>query len=220
MNKKGFSLIEMSIVLIIIGLLTSGIVGGTSLIESARIRAVINEVKDIQTSFFTFWGINGRVLGDIDNDGIIGECNGSMCPISKQANSTKFGGEYYGKSVCHQVGPWVDLYLNDLSTFKPNPNSNYLGTTQGSCLDVGNTRPKFKSVKNSCVKDFRTMIDDSGFKYLLDVMSIDWNKGFDIDFLNKLRNKIDNGNLNNGNILLSECDTQKCREFFYVIYKM
>lgn len=219
MNKKGFSLIEMSIVLIIIGLLAAGIVGGNSLIDSARIRATINEIKDVQTSFFTFWGINGRVPGDIDNDGIIGECNGT-CPISKQANSTKFGGEYYGKNVCHQVGPWVDLYLNDLSTFKPNPNSSYLGTTNGRCVDVNNTRPRFKSVKNSCVKDFRTVNHGFSVGYYLDIMSIDFNKGFKVDFLNKLEGKIDDGDLNTGNLTTSVCDSVKCREFFYVIYEI
>ena len=81
MNKKGFSLIEMSIVLIIIGLLTSGIIGGTSLIESAKVRAIINEINDLQMSFYTFLGIKNRLPGDIDDDGIIGACNGSKCSL-------------------------------------------------------------------------------------------------------------------------------------------
>ena len=43
-SNKAFSLIELSIVLIIIGLLVAGITGGQSLIESAKIKNLANEI--------------------------------------------------------------------------------------------------------------------------------------------------------------------------------
>ena len=49
-NNKAFSLIELSIVLIIIGLLIAGIIGGKSLIESAKIRNVVNEFNNLEKS--------------------------------------------------------------------------------------------------------------------------------------------------------------------------
>ena len=53
-NNKAFSLIELSIVLIIIGLLVAGIIGGQSLVESAKIRNYLTEMKQYQVAVNAF----------------------------------------------------------------------------------------------------------------------------------------------------------------------
>lgn len=50
----GFSLVELSIVLVILGLLTGGILGGQSLIKAAELRAVTTELDAFQTATNTF----------------------------------------------------------------------------------------------------------------------------------------------------------------------
>ena len=70
-NNKAFSLIELSIVLIIISLLVAGITGGKSLIESAKIRNVINEFNNLEKSIYAFKVIKDRLPGDVNNDGIL-----------------------------------------------------------------------------------------------------------------------------------------------------
>ena len=60
-NKKGFSLIELSIVLIIIGLLVAGITGGASLIKSAELRAVMTDIRNYQTAVNAYYTSRGEL---------------------------------------------------------------------------------------------------------------------------------------------------------------
>ena len=53
-NILAFSLIELSIVLIIIGLLVAGITGGASLIESAKVKAFYNSLSQYKQALYTF----------------------------------------------------------------------------------------------------------------------------------------------------------------------
>lgn len=62
-NKKGFSLIELSIVLIIIGLLVAGITGGSSLIKSAELRAVMSDIRNYQTAVNAYYTSRGDLPG-------------------------------------------------------------------------------------------------------------------------------------------------------------
>jgi prepilin-type N-terminal cleavage/methylation domain-containing protein len=52
MNKQqGFTLIEIAIVLVIIGLLLGGVLKGQELIENSKIKAVTNDLKAVQTAY-------------------------------------------------------------------------------------------------------------------------------------------------------------------------
>jgi len=62
-TNNGFSLIELSIVLIIIGLLVAGITGGASLIKSAELRSTITEVRNYQTAVNAYYTAVGSLPG-------------------------------------------------------------------------------------------------------------------------------------------------------------
>lgn len=72
-TQCGFSLIELSIVLIIIGLLVAGITGGQSLIESARARALMNELQGLDQAVSTYFAAKGKLPGDPKNSGKISD---------------------------------------------------------------------------------------------------------------------------------------------------
>ena len=66
-NGAGFTLIEMSIVLVIIGLITGGVLVGRDLIEAAKIRAQITQVERFKTAVQTFRTKYNGLPGDLDS---------------------------------------------------------------------------------------------------------------------------------------------------------
>ncbi len=64
-NKYGFTLIEMSIVLVIIGLIVGGILVGADMINAATIRSQVSQIEKYNTAVNTFRGKYGYLPGDI-----------------------------------------------------------------------------------------------------------------------------------------------------------
>ncbi len=63
-QTRGFSLVELSIVLVILGLLTGGVLAGQSLIRSAELRATVSELSQYQTASANFLEKYGSLPGD------------------------------------------------------------------------------------------------------------------------------------------------------------
>jgi prepilin-type N-terminal cleavage/methylation domain-containing protein len=74
-SYSGFSLIELSIVLIIMGLLVAGITGGASLIKTAQLRSVVTEAETYRTAFNTYYSQAGDVPGAVT--GAVGKISAS-----------------------------------------------------------------------------------------------------------------------------------------------
>jgi prepilin-type N-terminal cleavage/methylation domain-containing protein len=65
--KQGFSLVELSIVLVILGLLTGGILTGQNLIRAAELRKVVTQFTTYQTATQTFRDKYFALPGDMTN---------------------------------------------------------------------------------------------------------------------------------------------------------
>jgi len=66
MKNKGFTLIELSIVLIIVALIVSGVVGGQALVKQAELKSVITYIQSIKTAINTFNLQFDQIPGDFD----------------------------------------------------------------------------------------------------------------------------------------------------------
>ena len=55
-SSSDFTLIEMSIVLVIIGLIVGGVLVGQDLIRAAYVRAQVSQIEKFNTALNTFYG--------------------------------------------------------------------------------------------------------------------------------------------------------------------
>ena len=67
LHKKGFSLIEISIIIVIISFLIVGVSGGKSLIDNAKLNTAISDLYALDQAIITFTQIYEQLPGDIDN---------------------------------------------------------------------------------------------------------------------------------------------------------
>jgi prepilin-type N-terminal cleavage/methylation domain-containing protein len=65
--RQGFTLIELSIVLVVIGLIIGGILVGQDLISAAAVRAQISQIEKYNTAVHTFQSKYGYLPGDMPN---------------------------------------------------------------------------------------------------------------------------------------------------------
>jgi prepilin-type N-terminal cleavage/methylation domain-containing protein len=67
MHKKAFSLIELSLVILIMSLLVVAVITGSSIREGAQIRKIIKEIEEIQGAIVVFYNNYNELPGDISS---------------------------------------------------------------------------------------------------------------------------------------------------------
>ncbi len=126
--KNGFSLIELSIVLVILGLLVGGILAGQSLIRAAELRSVTADLNKITTTMNAFRDKYFSLPGDLalassfwsgvsngNNDGLISYSSESLAFWTHLGRSGLIEGSYTGALVASDWVPGVNMLASRLA---------------------------------------------------------------------------------------------------------
>jgi prepilin-type N-terminal cleavage/methylation domain-containing protein len=89
-SAQGFTLVEMAIVLVIIGIIIGAVMKGQDLIDNARAKKVITTANTWNMLTWAYLDRNGRFPGDGNKDGIMGN---QAAPIDEQTAATSAIGE-------------------------------------------------------------------------------------------------------------------------------
>lgn len=113
-HKQGFTLIEMSVVLVIIGLIVGGVLAGRSLIEQACERAQITQIERYRTATNTFYGKYNALPGDLT-----------------KADASLFG--FFTRTGAHitamETASWNPILIMDSTAYTVPVNRRFSGTT-------------------------------------------------------------------------------------------
>ncbi len=96
MNKNfGFTLVEISIVMIIIGLLIGGTFSGLAMIDNTKVNSTVQQIKKFEAAAINFKQIYGYYPGDLGNPtSVLSNCE-SPCDISGNQDG-KIGAGWFG----------------------------------------------------------------------------------------------------------------------------
>jgi prepilin-type N-terminal cleavage/methylation domain-containing protein len=91
-NEKGFTLVEIAIVLIVVTLLLGGVmVGGSAVMENARTASLIGQIKDLAAASRDFKSRYGYYPGDLPNAGTLITTDGGVSAGCSYAVSATVG---------------------------------------------------------------------------------------------------------------------------------
>ena len=70
-KTRGFTLVELAIVLVIIGIILGAILKGQELLNNSRAKRLQNDLRGLEAAIWTFYDRFGKFPGDCDGDGTV-----------------------------------------------------------------------------------------------------------------------------------------------------
>jgi prepilin-type N-terminal cleavage/methylation domain-containing protein len=121
--EQGFTLVELAIVMIIIGLLIGGILKGQELINNARISSTISQIKGIDAAMSGFRDKFDAVPGDMKNaDTRLPGCTASPCFVAGTNGDGRIDYAFNGAPSGEGLAAFPQMAVADLiSGVAPSP---------------------------------------------------------------------------------------------------
>ncbi len=171
-NEKGFTLVELAIVMIIIGLLLGGVLKGQELIENAKVTATISQVKGFQAALNSFRDAYGATPGDMRNattrlQGCTGANNCSNGSGNSLVSSVASNNPAWNAAVVAANGEtsnfWKHIALADLITgVDPTASVAVADTAWGQTHPSSSLRGGFEMYYDVNLNDINAAVTVSG----------------------------------------------------------
>jgi len=121
-SQAGFTLVELAIGLVIIGLLIGAILGGAQMIKNAKIKRQISDLRGLYGGVYTYFDRFLQLPGDADADGYFDADSAVWADVEDEelAYETKrspFGAKYYfgadtaATPTAHRNGNYIRVSL-------------------------------------------------------------------------------------------------------------
>ncbi|MDH5376787.1 MAG: prepilin-type N-terminal cleavage/methylation domain-containing protein [Gammaproteobacteria bacterium] len=138
-KNKGFTLIELAIVLVIIGIIIGAILKGQELINNTKSKRLQSDLKGLESLLWTYYDRKGRWPGDCDIDGYIEYSpNNASSATDSLSSTTDPVAESCGAAtpVENQNTSFADLRSSKVATFST-PNATLARNVLNSAFYVG-----------------------------------------------------------------------------------
>ena len=158
-KQSGFTLIEIAIVMVIIGLLIGGVLKGQALIDNAKIKSVVNDMKGVQAAWYGYYdrkrvyapvetsytaaGANlfwqklrgeGLLTGDASSTSPALNAMGGSIGVVDGTASTGLAGPVVCTSVLAKFADGIDAALDDGLASTGTVRSNTVGTSLDAAI--------------------------------------------------------------------------------------
>ena len=191
-RQQGFTLIEIAIVLVIIGLLLGGVLKGQELIQNARVRNIISQQDGVKAAYFGFQdryrGVPGdypaqAAINNIPSAGPGGVCAIAICGTAPGVSNGLID------TAQESITAWFHLSRSGFIT------GNY---------DGAGVAPMIANTPTNPYGGFMQLIFDAVYAGAVNARNnIKTGAGMPATILAEVDRKVDDGNANTGELRLS-----------------
>lgn len=126
-SNKGFTLVELAIVLVIIGIILGAVLKGQELINNAKVKRLQNDLRGIEAAMWTYYDRAGRMPGDCNSNGVIENSlgTGASGVSLGYSNNTNPTADYCATATTTEGvnQPWSDMRVQRVLSYAT-PNAN------------------------------------------------------------------------------------------------